>query len=337
MKRTQYSDFAMVMGVSLAALAVASMTALCLGIRVFSPVQVFSVLMAPSADSMEALVVWSSRLPRLAIAVLVGAALGLSGAILQTVSRNILADPGLLGINAGAALAVVICVAILGEAPALRVVGLASVTGAFATGALVYGLAGGADGIGRQPLRLILSGAVVMMTLGSITHVLLLLMPNTLEVTQLWLSGSVADRPASMLPYFLPGLAAAILAGLILSQSLTVLVLGAVQAQALGVNVVRLRVLAVVVAAVLCGLAVSLAGPLAFVGLIAPHAARTMLGPKPVFLFPLSVVFGALSVVIADVLARMFVAPAEWPVGVVLAFMGVPVYLSILMRRKSPG
>ncbi|MEM7075754.1 MAG: iron ABC transporter permease [Pseudomonadota bacterium] len=316
-------------------LCVVCFFSLCLGVRSISPRAIVTALADPQSDSIEALILWSSRLPRLAIAALVGAALGLSGAILQTLTRNILADPGLLGINSGAALAVVICVVLLGEPPPVSVLGTTAILGACLTGMLVYTLAGGADGIGRHPLRLLLAGTVIMLTLGSLMHVVLLLVPNTLEVTQLWLAGSVADRPKDMLPVFLPGLALAIGAGLLLAPALSILVLGTKQAQSLGVDVVRLRAIAVLVAAVLCGLAVSLAGPVAFVGLAAPHAARGALGPRPTTLFPLAAIFGAVSVVVADALARLIVAPAEWPIGVLLAIMGIPVYLSLLQRRKG--
>lgn len=335
MNKTHQPAVSPVFALAIALLVATAITSLCVGIRIFAPGTVFTALFNWQTDSLDSLIVWSTRLPRMAVAFFVGAALGLAGAILQTLTGNILADPGLLGINSGAALAVVVCVAFLGEAPPMLTLGLASVTGACATGALVYMLSGGAEGIGKHPLRLVLAGAVIMLVFGSLLHVLHLLLPNTLEITQLWLAGSVADRPNEMLPVFLPGLALMLVVGVLLGPTLSTLVLSPVQTRALGINLTRLRVIAVAVAASLCGLAVSLAGPLAFVGLIAPHAARGLLGPKPNVLFPLSLLIGATLVIAADTLARIVVAPSEWPLTVLLAIVGVPVYLSLLKRTHS--
>ncbi|MEM9637682.1 MAG: iron ABC transporter permease [Pseudomonadota bacterium] len=308
---------------------------LCLGVQSYSIGTVFAALTSAEQETVDALVIWSSRVPRTLVALAVGAGLGMAGAMLQTLTRNILADPGLLGINAGAAFGVVLLVAVTATPPSLSTLALASIIGALVTGALVYILAGGAAGIGKDSLRLILAGAVMALALGSLMHILLLLEPGAFEATQLWLAGSIADRPGDMLPFFLPGIGLALVAGLILSPMLSVLMLDATQAASLGANIMRTRVFTLLVASVLCGLSVSLAGPLAFVGLLAPHLARGQVGPRPVALFPLATLFGASLVLLADILARMVIAPAELPIGVILAAMGVPVYILLLTRRRK--
>lgn len=306
---------------------------LAIGIRVIEPFTVAGQVLSGAPPSLEAVLFSASRLPRTLLACAVGAGLGLAGALLQTVTRNVLADPGLLGINAGAAFAVVLAFSVSDAPPSLVTLGLVAAFGAAMTGVCAFLLAGGSRTFDAQPLRLVLSGGVLAIALGSLTQVLLLLQPGAFEASQVWLAGSFADRPIEMVRlYTLPALLFLIL-GLLLAPGLKVLLLSDIQGRSLGINVARLRLIALGVAAALCGVAVSLAGPIAFVGLIAPHIGRAVAGQRLLPAFTVAALAGATLVLFADVLARRVVSPAELPVGILIAAAGVPFYLVLLRRR----
>ena len=260
-----------------------------------------------------------------------GAGLGLADAVLQTVTRNPLAEPELLGPDAGAAFAVVLCAAWLGEAPSLATLGVAAIAGAVGAGAVAFALADGLAAFGADPLRLILAGAVTAMALGSATGVILLLRPGAFEATQLWLAGSLADRPPGVIEAYLPWMAGFLVLGLATAPGLAALMLGEAQGRALGARTTRLRAVAVLASAGVTGLAVGIAGPVGFVELVTPHLARWVAGPMPRRLLGLLAAAGA-TLLLADVLARQVVAPAELPVGLLMAAVGVP-FLLILLRR----
>ena len=305
--------------------ALAVFASLSIGIRIINP------FAAP--DTLDAILLHAARIPRTAVAVGVGAGLGIAGAILQTVTKNVLADPGLLGINAGAAFAVVVVLSLVDAPPSLAALGRVATGGALATGALAFALAGGSRTFEAQPLRLILSGGVLAIALGSLTQIVLLLQPGAVEASQVWLAGSFADRSAQMVTVYLVPSAVLLLAGLAMAPMLSVLLVGEVQSRSLGVDVGKLRIGAFAVAAGLCGMAVSLAGPVAFVGLIAPHIGRALVGQRLLPSFVLAAASGAILVLLADVAARRLVAPAELHVGIVIAMLGVPFYMILLRRR----
>lgn len=278
-------------------------------------------------DDLMHMIVRTIRLPRTLIAVGVGAALGLSGALLQIVTRNPLASPGLLGVNAGAALAVV-ALATLTAAPPAAATALAACIGAFAAGALSHAIAGPAG-----TLRLILAGAVVTLLASSLAALLLILDMRAMANSRLWLAGSLADRPLALAWVLLPPLAA--LASLVIAAAplFAILMLDEATATGLGARVVLVRLGALVLASALAALAVALAGPVSMVGLVAPHLARAFVGPRPGRLLPLAALCGALVLLGADILARIVLAPAEVPAGVLTAAAGAPLFLMILRRH----
>lgn len=284
---------------------------------------VAAALLSPGDDVARTLV-RTIRLPRTLIALGVGAALGLSGALLQIVTRNPLAAPGLLGINAGAALAVVL-LASLTAGPSAAATAFAACIGAFCAGALSHAIAGRA-----ATLRLVLAGAVVTLLAGSLTALVLILDMQAMANSRLWLAGSLADRPPALVHALLPLIAGMAGLAIICAPLLTILMLDEATATGLGARVVMARLAALVLASLLAALAVALAGPISMVGLIAPHLARALVGPRPDRLLPLSALGGALVLLCADILARLLLAPAELPAGVLTAAAGAPLFLLIL-------
>lgn len=279
-------------------------------------------------DDLAHTVVRTIRLPRTLIGLGVGAALGLSGALLQIVTRNPLAAPGLLGINAGAALAVVL-LASLAAASTTATTALAACIGAFCAGALSHAIAGRTD-----TLRLILAGAVVTLLATSLTALVLILDVEAMAGSRLWLAGSLADRPPALVRALLPAIACAAGLAILAAPMLAILLLDEATATGLGARVVQARLAALLLASLLAALAVALAGPLSMVGLIAPHLARAFAGPRPDRLLPLAALTGAIVLVGADIAARMLLAPAELPAGVLTAAAGAPLFLLILRRHR---
>lgn len=273
-------------------------------------------------------IVWNLRLPRVLLAVLVGVNLGLAGALLQSLTRNPLAEPHLLGISAGAGLAAVLALKLAPGIPFTRLPVLAF-GGALLGAALVYGLAWRG---GVSPLRLVLAGVAVGALLTAFTTGLLLTSQITLQTTMSWLAGGLSARTwphlRSLLPYSVVG---AVLA-LGLARSLDVLALGDEPAAGLGLRVERMRALFVGVAALLTGSAVAVAGLIGFVGLIVPHVARLLVGPRHAYLLPVSALLGGALLVAADAVARTIAAPRELPIGIVTAVAGAPFFLYLLRR-----
>lgn len=292
-----------------------------------------AVLGLDTGDPNHALVVRSFRLPRVALAGLVGAALSLSGAILQGMTRNGLAEPGVLGVSQGAGLAAVALITLAPGAPG-ALLPWAALLGGSLTAAVVYLLAWRG---GSSPVRLILVGIGVSALATALTTYLTVLGDVTdVQRALLWLTGSVYGRDwehVRSLGLWLLVLAPAALLG---SRALNVLGLGEETARSLGqrVNLVRAALVAVAVA-LACG-AVAVAGAIAFVGLVAPHAARRLVGPAHEALLPVSALLGALLLVVADLVGRTVIAPAQLPVGIVTAVVGAPYLIYLLLRERRP-
>src|SRR5690606_13182974 len=263
---------------------------------------------------------------------LVGASLAVAGAIMQALTRNPLASPGLLGVTAGAAFAVVTAVLVLGHPP-LSTYALLALAGAGLAGALVDGLAAATGAAGNSPLRLALAGAVLAAFLGALTTALLLLDQNTLDQVRFWTAGSLAGRDWELLrltaPYMLVGLAL----GLPLARQLTTLSLGDDVARGLGQGSAAVKLSAAAAVVLLAGGAVALAGPIGFVGLVAPHLARFLVGVDYRWVLPYSALLGAALVTVGDIGARLAVRPQEIPVGVLMAVIGAPFFVYLARTR----
>ncbi|WP_234274611.1 FecCD family ABC transporter permease [Billgrantia zhangzhouensis] len=274
----------------------------------------------------------ASRLPRTFLAILAGAALGLSGGVMQGLTRNPLADPGLLGVNAGAALAVVIGLAWFGIEDATLYI-WTSILGAGLTAVVVYAIASLGRG-GATPLRLALAGAVTTAALSSLTTAVVLPRGDIAGLVQSWMVGGVGgatrDQIVPVLPFLLMGLVVALLS----ARKLNLLALGDDTATGLGEKVALARAMAAVAAVLLCGATTAVCGPIGFVGLVVPHACRLLAGSDYRWLLPFSALGGAVLLTFADVFGRLVARPAELDVGIVTAFIGAPVFIWIVRRRK---
>jgi iron complex transport system permease protein len=278
------------------------------------------------------LIVRELRVPRTILALCVGAALGLAGAVMQGVTRNPLADPGLLGINAGAGLAVVTSIFVLGVGSTLTSVWFA-LGGAALAGLVVFGLGSSGRG-GATPVKLTIAGAAVGALLTAITTSMLLLDSATLEVYRFWVVGSVAGRGLTVVWAVLPFLVVGAALAFGSSRALDSMALGDDVARSLGQRVGLVRAIAALSVVVLCGSATAAAGPIWFVGLVVPHVCRSLTGPAHRWLLPYSMCFGAILLTVADVIGRVVAHPGEIEVGVVTAFLGAPIFIAFVRRRK---
>jgi len=272
------------------------------------------------------------RVPRTELGLLVGAALGAAGALMQGTTRNPLAEPGILGINAGAAFAVVCAIRFLGVT-SVAAYAVFALAGAGVAAVLVLALGASGRG-GPTPVRLALAGAVLTALLVSLTSAVLVFDAQTLDEFRFWVVGSIAGRDAgvtlSVLPVVAAGLAIAFAAG----RSLNALALGDEVARALGQDVARARAAASVGFVLLAGGAVAAAGPVAFVGLAVPHVARGLVGPDYRWIVPYSVVLGAVLLLASDIAGRVIARPAEVQVGIVTALVGAPFFIWLVRRRR---
>lgn len=322
--------------VSLAALAglvvLVALASVAVGTRTIELSRVLDALFAFDPAIEDHVIVRDLRVPRTGLALAVGAALGLAGAVMQGVTRNPLADPGLLGVNAGAALAVVAGMSIFGATTVSNQVGLA-MAGAAGAGVAVYGIGSTGRG-GATPVKLAIAGAALAALLGSITSALLLLDSATLDQYRFWAVGSVANRSFALYRAALPFLAAGALLALASSRALDGLALGEDVARSLGQRVALSRAVAAASVVLLCGAATAAAGPIWFVGLTVPHVARSITGPDHRWLLPASMLLGAALLTGADVVGRVVTRPGELEVGVATAVLGAPVFIAFVRRRR---
>ncbi|MDQ1085444.1 MULTISPECIES: iron ABC transporter permease [Microbacterium] len=326
---------ALLIGAALAVTVVCLTLGLMVGSRGIAPVAVWQALLG-AADPEARAIVRDQRLPRTLIGIVGGAALAVAGVVVQGHTRNPLADPGLLGITAGSSLAVVVGISALGLTTPAGYLGAAF--GGAALGTIVVVVIGLAASRRRDasPASLVLAGTAVSALLGAITGIILLLDSAALDLFRFWTVGSLsAGRDldvfmAALVPLAVGG----VLAGAH-ARALDVLVLGDDVAAALGRRLLPTRLLGLVVVTLLVGGATVAIGALGFVGLVAPHLARRVFGEKHEVLLPASAMLGSLLVVIADVVGRVIISPAELPVGVVLAVIGAPALLAIIVRTRK--
>ncbi|TDV49965.1 FecCD family ABC transporter permease [Actinophytocola oryzae] len=317
--------------VSLAVLLAGVVWALSIGSQ---PIPLSTVLRSVfGGDSPDETIVQIVRLPRVVLAVVVGANLAVSGALMQGITANPLASPDIMGVNAGAAVCVVLAVTTIPVLVGTPSVLLAFV-GAAAAGITVMVLAG--MGGGRvSPVRLTLAGVTASTLLISLTQVLVIFHENDAQRVLFWLVGGVNsanwDSVGTVLPWTVAGLAAA----MALARAMNLLALGEDMARGLGQNVERTRALGAAVVIVLCGASVAVAGPIAFIGLIVPHIARRLVGTSYAAVLPVCVVVGAALTVYADIASRFVNPPFEVPSGVVSALIGAPIFIYLARRQKA--
>jgi iron complex transport system permease protein len=296
-----------------------------------APTDVWAALFRYDPDATNHLIIRTLRIPRATVAALVGASLAVAGAITQGLTRNPLGDPGILGINTGAALGVVAAVFFF-HIGSLSVYALFALLGAAVTAAAVYGLGALGRG-GPTPLRLTIAGAAVTALLSSFTTAILILNQRTLEEVRFWLAGSVAGRDLTLLlqaaPYLLGGLVLA----LVLGRQITTIALGEDVAVGLGQRTGGVKALSALAVVLLAGGSVAVAGPIGFVGLVTPHMVRMLVGVDYRWILPYSALAGAIFLVLADLAARMLLRPLELPVGVMTALIGGPFFIYLVRWR----
>lgn len=320
------------LAIGAAVLGLVVIASLALGARDLDPVAVVRAL-AGMETSSDAVVVWQLRMPRTLLAIAVGIGLGLAGMLMQGVTRNPIADPGILGVSAGASVAVVLAIALFGVTdPGAYLV--CALLGAAAASVIVQLLSAGGGGH-LSPIRLTLAGAVLSAFLAAITSAVLVLDDATLERFRFWEVGSLAGRDAGTLTVIVPVLALGTLIALLLARSLDALALGDDVATALGQRVMLIRVAATTGVVLLAGAAVAAAGPIVFVGLAVPHAARAIAGQDARWIAAWCLLLGPILVLAADVTGRVVLRPSELPVGVVTALIGVPVLIVLVRRTRT--
>ncbi|MGZ0150283.1 FecCD family ABC transporter permease [Kribbella sp. WER1] len=319
--------------VALALVVAVAMLSLVVGTRAVSlPAVVDAVL--HGGDSRDALVVRTLRLPRTEVGLIAGAALGLAGAVLQAVTRNPLADPGILGLSQGAAAGVVFAIA-FGLASGFSGYVWFAFVGAVVAACLVYAISLRGRG-GASPVKLALAGTALSAMAAGATTVVLTSSSATLDQFRFWQVGSLSGRDSGTVLRMLPFLAVGAVLVLVCAPGLDALELGDDTARALGHRVQVVRGCAALGATLLTAAAVAAAGPIAFVGLAVPHLARRLVPSGHRHVLPLSALLGAALLPAADVAGRVVRAPAEVPAGVMTALVGVPV-LVVLVRRKAAG
>ncbi|MET7988975.1 MULTISPECIES: iron chelate uptake ABC transporter family permease subunit [unclassified Streptomyces] len=315
--------------VSVGVLLLVALASIAIGAKALPPDQVWHGLFHDSGTYAD--VVVGDRISRTVLGLLVGAALGLSGAVLQALTRNPLADPGLLGINAGASAAVVTAITYFGVTSLSGYVWFAFF-GAAAVGALVWFLGGSR---GATPVRLALAGTAISAALYGYLQAVMIMDDAALGKMRFWTVGSLAAATDSTIEQVAPFLAVGTVLALALARPLNAVAMGDDTARALGADLNRTRALSMAAATVLCGAATAACGPIVFVGLMVPHAVRSFTGPDLRWILPYATVLSPALLLGADVLGRMVARPAELQVGIVTAVLGGPVFIFLVRRRRT--
>lgn len=318
---------------ALAALALTALVSVMVGSRALLPAEILTAITAPSGSETDRIVL-ELRLPRTLAALVVGSALGVAGALIQAFTRNPLGDPGILGVNAGASLGVACGVALFGSGVPAQHLGFAFVGALLAT---MVVLLIGAVGRSADPVRLTLAGVAVAAVLSGITTAMTLLDPATFNQMRGWAAGTFVERDLDVILPAVPFVLVGLVIALLCARSLNTLGLGDDLAAALGTRVSSTRVLAIAAITLLAGAATAVAGPIGFVGLMVPHVARWIVGPDQRWIIPYSLVLAPVVLLVSDVAGRVLLWPGEVPVGVVTAFVGAPVLIWLVRRRKASG
>ncbi|OMF21669.1 iron ABC transporter [Paenibacillus sp. FSL H8-0548] len=324
-------NFTTVLVICMVLLGVCVVASLVLGSRVVRFNELMDGLFHADIDSFGANVV-RKRISRTVFCLLCGAALGVSGAIMQSVTRNPLADPSILGVNTGAALFVVFGIAFLNISSANEYIWLA-LAGAAITAVFVFGIGSMGRG-GATPIKLVLAGAATTAALSSLVTAILIPRSYVMDQFRFWQVGSVGSATWSSITTFIPFLIVGLLIAFLAAPALNALALGDEVATGLGVHTGTLRFIAAFAGVVLCGAATALAGPIGFIGLLSTHVIRLILGPDLRLVIPMSAIAGAIILTVSDVCGRLIGHPGELEVGVVTAFVGAPILIILAMRSK---
>lgn len=313
-------------------LVVLAIASLAIGSKDIPFDQIWPALLDPTGSD-TALIVTGLRVPRTVLGVLVGAALGVAGALIQAFTRNPLADPGVLGVNAGAALGVSVSIVFLGLEGIGQLVWPALIGAVVATvGVYAVGRSGRS---GATPIRMTLAGVGIGAVLAGITSAISLSNPQRFHSMLGWSAGTLVGPPLSTSGVIAPLVGVGLVVALGISRDLNALGLGEDLASSLGSRVVVTRSLAVLAVTLLAGAATAAAGPIGFIGLMVPHVARWITGPDQRWIMAYSVVLGPCVLLLSDIVGRIVMRPAELPVGIVTAFVGAPILISLARRSKA--
>ena len=311
-------------------LSIMAIFSISLGAKSIAFTKVIDVLLGNDPDSLDAAIILQ-RIPRTVFGILAGGALGISGALMQSITRNPIADPSILGVNTGASLFVVAGIAFFNITVAYQYIWLA-IIGAGVTAVFVYSVASmGKDG--ATPLKLALSGSAVSIVLGSLVSTIMLPNNRVMEAFRFWQVGSIGSATWENIMLISPFLIVGFIISMFISGYLNNLALGDEAATALGTNVVMTRTIGALSSVLLCGATTALAGPIGFVGLIIPHIIRLIFGSEMGKMLPLSFLGSAILMLVSDVIGRIISLPGETEVGIVTAVLGAPVF--ILAIRKG--
>ena len=312
---------------------VAALASIAVGTRSIGLGELWRSLVDRDLSTDAAVIVRQLRVPRTALGLLVGLALGVAGALMQGHTRNPLGDPGLLGVTAGASLAVVLAIAWFGIGTPSGYVWFAF-AGALAGTVLVY-VIGSAGRGGPTPVTLALAGAALSALLYALVRAVLVSDQRTLDSFRFWVVGALAGRGADVAWQVAPFIAIGLVLAIANAPALNLLGLGEDVARGLGQRIWPARVVGLTAITLLCGAATAACGPIAFVGLVVPHAVRAVTGPDHRWLIPCSGLMGAALLLSADVLGRVVARPGELQVGIVLALVGAPFFIALVRRRRT--
>ncbi|MFE7751786.1 FecCD family ABC transporter permease [Streptomyces sp. NPDC057428] len=325
---------ALAIAVAVLALLLSVLLSLAVGARTIAPSAVMDALLH-GGHTEAADVIRQLRLPRTLIGLMVGAALALAGTVLQGITRNPIADPGILGISQGASVAVVLAIAYAGVHTLTGYVWFAFAGAALASVA-VYAIASRGRG-GATPVKLALGGAAINALLVSVTMAVLTTKASALEEFRFWQVGSISGREAEVAERIWPFLLVGTVLVVSVARGLDALALGDDVAKGLGQNVAAVRVVGGIGATVLTGVGVAAAGPIAFVGLAVPHIARAIVGGGHRWVLPMAALLGPVMLLVSDVVGRVLLPPGEVPAGVMTALIGVPFLVTLVRRKAAPA
>jgi iron complex transport system permease protein len=322
-----------VLAAAIVLLLVSVVLSLGVGARPIAPATVLDALFSPDPSNADHTVLLTQRIPRTVIGILAGAALALAGTVMQGLTRNPLADPGLLGINAGASVAVLGAITLLGVTTATGFVWFAFAGAAVA--AVVVAVVGSRGPDGGNPAKLALTGAAVTAGLSAVTLLILTTDYVAIDVYRYWAVGGLTARGMDAVAMVIVPIAVGIGLALFCARGLDLIALGADTATGLGHNVTRTRAIGIIATILLCGGATAIAGPIVFLGLVVPHALRVLVGDDYRWLLAIGIPAGASLLLIADVIGRVIALPGEVQAGIVIAFVGAPVLISLVLQRRQ--
>lgn len=331
-RRAGSARFVLVLTTAIVLAVVAILLSLGVGARPIPPATVLDALVDFDPADNDHVVVVTQRIPRTLIGLLVGLALALAGTVMQGLTRNPFADPGLLGVNAGASVAVLMAIILLGLTRPEAFVWFAFAGAAVAS--IAVALVGSRGPDGANPAKLALTGAAVTAGLTSITLLILTTQSAALDVYRFWSVGALTGRGLDSVVIVLVPLAIGILLAIMTTPGLNLIALGDDTAKGLGHSVGRTRAIGIVATVLLAGGATALAGPIVFVGLVVPHTLRALVGGSYGRLLAAGIPLGAALVLLADVVGRVIAPPGEVQAGVVIAFIGAPVLIALVLRGQ---